>query len=94
MERRLLRVLITRLALFAIPFAVYFVWRDWARRSGRPMGATPWAWLFAAGALIAALSLMASVFSWQGRGTGAYVPAQARADGSVAPARSVPRPAP
>ncbi|HEY5105159.1 MAG TPA: DUF6111 family protein [Caulobacteraceae bacterium] len=81
----MLRVLAIRLALFALPFAVYFVWRALAVRSGREMGSTPWPWLVAAGALLAALSLIASVVFHRGRDTGVYVPAQVRADGTVTP---------
>ena len=49
MEPPLLRIVLTRLLLIAAPFVVWFVWRAWARRTGREMGATPYAWLFAAG---------------------------------------------
>ena len=45
----MLRVLILRAALVAAPFVIWFVWRARARRSGREMGSTPFAWLFAAG---------------------------------------------
>ena len=81
----MLRVLLPRLILFLVPFAIWFVWREVARRTGRPMGATPWAWLFGAGALLAGLSLMATVaFQRDNRGE-AYVPAEAGADGRVSP---------
>lgn len=89
MGRRLLRVFAIRLALFAAPFAVYFFWRAWAARAGKDMGSTPWPWLVAAGALLAAVSLIASVIFHQGRDTGVYVPAQVRADGTVTPGHFV-----
>jgi hypothetical protein len=89
MERRLPRVFLIRLLIFAAPTVVYFVWREVARRSGRPMGSTPWAWLVAAGALLAALSLIGSAIIPHGRDTGRYVPAEVRADGTVAPGRFV-----
>ena len=74
MERRLLRTFLIRLAIFAIPFGVYFVWRELARRSGREMGSTPWPWLVAAGALLAGLSLIGGVVLHRGPDTGTYVP--------------------
>ena len=55
-------MLIFRLLLIAVPFIVWFVWRDVARRTGRPMGATPWVWLVAAAGLLFGLSLMAIGF--------------------------------
>ena len=79
------RILLSRALLVALPFAVYFVWRELARRSGREMGATPWGWLFGAGLLLAGLSLMASVaFHHDNRGE-AYVPAEAHPGGAVTP---------
>ena len=48
----MLRIVLSRLVLLALPFVVWFVWREIARRSGRPMGATPWAWLAAVGAAL------------------------------------------
>lgn len=89
MEPRLLKVFLIRLAIFAIPFVVYFVWREIARRSGRAMGSTPWAWLVGAGALLAALSLMSSVAFPRGPNTGVYVPAEAGANGAVTPGHFV-----
>jgi len=91
MERWLLKVLALRALIFAAPFVVWFVWREAARRSGRPMGSTPWPWLVAAGALLAGLSLIGSVVLPTGRGAGTYVPAEVRADGSIAPGRFVAR---
>ncbi|MDB5422902.1 MAG: hypothetical protein JWQ29_318 [Phenylobacterium sp.] len=67
----------------ALPFAVWFLWRAWARRTGREMGATPWPWLFAIGAVLVGLSLMATVaFHEDNRGE-RYVPAEAGPDGAV-----------
>lgn len=83
MEQPLLRVLLLRAALFALPFVLWFVWRAVARKLGRDPGAAPWAWLFSAGALLVVLSLMASVvFHRDNRGE-RYVPADTAADGSV-----------
>ena len=72
-----------RALLFALPFAAWFLWRAFARHTGRDAGLTPWAWLFAAGAVLVALSLMATaVFQRDNRGE-TYVPADTAADGSV-----------
>jgi hypothetical protein len=76
--------------LVIAPFAVWFVWREVARRRGRPMGSTPWAWLVSCGALLAAASLIGAVFLRSTPGVGRYVPAEVRANGSVAPGRFVP----
>lgn len=78
-------VLALRALLVAAPFAAWFIWREVARRSGRAMGSTPWAWLTAAGALLLGLSLMATaVFHSDNRGQ-TYVPAEVTAGGDVAP---------
>lgn len=83
MGRRLLRVVLTRLVLAAVPFLLWFLWAAWARRTGRPMGSTPWPWLIAAGAAMVGLSLMASVvFHSDNRGE-RYVPGEAGPDGQV-----------
>lgn len=76
-------ILLFRGALVATPFVIWFAWRAWAIRNGRPMGATPWAWLTAAGALLAGLSLIATVaFQHDNRGE-TYVPGRAQPDGTV-----------
>ena len=89
MGRRLLRLLLARALLIAAPFAIWFVWREVARRTGRPMGSTPWAWLVTAAALLVGLSLMATAVFHGDNRRAAYVPAQTRPDGSVAPGRFV-----
>ena len=84
MERPLLRLMVLRAGLVAVPFAVWFLWRAWARRTGREMGATPWPWLFAAGAFLVGASLMATaIFHVDNRGQ-RYVPAEVQANGEVA----------
>lgn len=78
-------VIATRALLVALPFALWFVWREVARRTGRQMGSTPWAWLFAAGAVLVGVSLIASgVFHADNRDA-RYVPAEADAQGHIAP---------
>lgn len=83
MEPPLLSLLLLRGALLALPFAAWFVWRAWAQRTGREMGATPWPWLFAIGALLVGISLMATaLFRTDNRGL-VYVPGEVTADGRV-----------
>ena len=85
MERPLLRELAPRLLLVAAPFAIWFIWRESARRTGRPMGSTPWTWLTAIAGLLLGVSLMATaVFHGDNRGE-TYVPAEVEAGGHVAP---------
>lgn len=87
MEPRLLRVLLVRGALVAAPFVAWFVWRAWARRTGREMGATPWPWLFAAAALLLGSSLVASAIVRPDNRGKVYVPGEATADGRVTKGR-------
>ena len=81
----MLRLLLTRALLVAAPFVFWFAWREVARRTGRPMGATPWGWLIAAAGVLMGLSLMAgALFHGDNRGE-TYVPAEAGRDGHVTP---------
>ena len=95
----MLGVFILRALLVALPFAVYFGWRELARRQGREVGATPWGWLVAAGMVLLGLSLMVTVvFRADTRGQ-TYVPAEAQPGGAVRPSRfdpnrPIPPPAP
>jgi hypothetical protein len=85
MERPLLSQLAWRALLVATPFVVWFIWREVALRTGRPMGQAPWTWLTAIAGLLLGLSLMATtVFHDDNRGE-AYVPAEVGADGRVIP---------
>lgn len=74
-----------RALLFSLPFAAWFLWRAVRLHRGQTVRPTPWAWLVAAGAMMTAVSLIGAA-SFHSGGTGQYVPAQARPDGSVAPA--------
>jgi hypothetical protein len=76
-------VLLIRGVLFAAPFAVWFAWAWWAKRSGRPMGSTPWPWLFAVGAFLIGLSLMAGAVFHRDNRNKVYVPAETTASGAV-----------
>jgi hypothetical protein len=79
----LLRQLILRGALLALPFVAWFLWRAWARRTGREMGSTPWPWLFAGGALLVGISLMATALFHTDNRNEVYVPGEVSADGTV-----------
>jgi hypothetical protein len=94
MERRLVRILLIRAGLFILPFIAFFLWREGARRTGRPMGSTPWTWLVAAGATLAALSLVFSALVPLRPHTGTYVPARVRGDGSIQQGYFVPHTGP
>lgn len=85
MGPRLLSQLAFRAVLVATPFVGWFIWRAVARRTGRPMGSTPWAWLVAAGGFLLGLSLIATaVFHEDNRGD-TYVPAEVLPNGRIAP---------
>lgn len=83
----MLRILISRALLLALPFVAYYVWRQVAIRSGRPMGSTPWTWLVAAGCLLVAVSLIATALFRGDNREKVYVPAQALPGGKVIPGR-------
>ena len=83
MGRRLLRAEGLRAALLAVPFVLWFAWALWARRTGRPMGSTPWPWLFAAGALLVGLSLIGTVVFHRDNRGDRYVPGEVTAGGRV-----------
>jgi hypothetical protein len=81
----LLDFLVLRIALAMSPFAVWFLWREIVRRSGRQPRAAPWAWLYALSALLFGQSLMSSaLFRVDNRGEH-YVPAEATSGGHVTP---------
>lgn len=81
----MLRIIFTRALLFALPFAVYFFWRDYSRRMGREMGDTPWGWLTGGACLLVALSLFVIVLVRPNNQSGDYRPAQAHPGGQVTP---------
>lgn len=83
MGPRLLRLLLIRGSLVLVPFAVWFLWRAWARRSGREMGSTPYAWLVAAGAVLVGLSLLATALFHKDNRHERYVPGEVTASGAV-----------
>lgn len=79
--------MLTRGFLVALPFLVWLVWAWRARRTGRPMGSTPWAWLFAAGMALFAASLIGSVVFHRDNRNDRYVPGESTASGAVTPGR-------
>jgi hypothetical protein len=82
-EPPLPRVILLRLLLIAVPFVIWFAWRAVARRSGREMGSTPYAWLFAAGAALVGLSLVGTVVFHPDNRHERYVPGEVTASGAV-----------
>jgi hypothetical protein len=93
MEPPLPRIILIRLLLVAVPFVAWFAWSAWARRTGRAMGSTPYAWLLAAGAVLVGLSLAATVVFHPDNRREHYVPGEVRADGSVSKGYFTPSPA-
>jgi type VI protein secretion system component VasK len=83
MEPLLPEIIFWRLLLIAAPFAVWFVWGLWAKRTGRAMGSTPWAWLAAAGLVLVGLSLVATAVFHTDNRHEVYVPGHVRPDNSV-----------
>lgn len=75
--------------LLALPFAAWFAWREIARRTGRPMGSTPWPWLLATGVVLMGLSLMVTALFREDTRGQVYVPPQTLPDGRVAPGHFV-----
>ncbi len=85
----MLRLFLERGLLLALPFAAWFAWREIARRTGRPMGSTPWPWLLALGVVLMGLSLiLTALFREDTRGQ-TYVPPHTLPDGRVAPGHFV-----
>ena len=81
----MLSLIVSRLLLAATPFVVYWAWREIARRTGRPMGSTPWGWLIAAAGVLVALSLIATGLMREDTRQKIYVPAEAGPDGRIRP---------
>jgi hypothetical protein len=83
MEPPLLRIFLIRGSLVLLPFAVWFLWRAVARRSGREMGSTPYAWLAAAGGVLVGVSLIATAIFHTDNRHERYVPGEVTAGGAV-----------
>jgi hypothetical protein len=83
MEQPLPEFLTWRPILIAVPFVCWFIWRAWARRLGKDVGATPYAWLVAAAAFLVGLSLAATVVLHPDNRHERYVPGEVTASGDV-----------
>ncbi len=61
-EQRMIRMLILRLVLLAVPFLIYAAWRWWDLRrrgeTGRIWAQTPTLWLFVVGVALVVLSVL------------------------------------
>lgn len=89
----MLRVMFVRLLLVAAPFAVWYAYRWWARRNGRPLPATPYAWLFLTGIALMTGSLFATALLSPDTRDQIYVPGEALPDGRVTEGRYIEPPA-
>lgn len=87
----MIRLLLARLLLIAVPFAIWFAYRWWAKRRGRPSPATPHVWLFLAGVLLMTTSLFLTALTSPDTRDQVYLPAEAGPDGRVTPGRYVDR---
>ncbi len=87
----MVRVILLRLWLAALPFGVWFLWRAWSRHTGREMGSTPWGWLAGLGGALLAGSLILGVLFRPGHGDEVYVPAEEQAGGSLASGHYAPK---
>ncbi|MDP8915904.1 MAG: hypothetical protein M3M95_01625 [Pseudomonadota bacterium] len=85
----MLRLMFVRLLLVAAPFAVWFAYRWWARRAGRPLPATPYVWLFLAGIGLMTASLFATALLSPDTRDQIYVPAEVRPDGRITDGRYI-----
>jgi lysylphosphatidylglycerol synthetase-like protein (DUF2156 family) len=88
----LLRILIERGWLVALPFLAWLIWQAWARHTGRAMGSTPWPWLFAAGVALFSVSMIVGVFFHRDNRDDLYVPGEVTAGGRITPGRFVTQP--
>ncbi|HTO41207.1 MAG TPA: DUF6111 family protein [Rhizomicrobium sp.] len=81
----MIRILLTRLALFLLPFALYALYVYLLRfRPNTVRGATPWTGLFIAGLSLVVLSFLVLGFTEPQNTEGVYVPPYA-VNGKVVP---------
>lgn len=83
----MIRLMFARLLLIAAPFAIWFAYRWYVKRQGRPLPETPYAWLFLAGVGLMVGSLFATALSSPDNRGEVYVPAETAPDGRVIPER-------
>ena len=82
----MIRLMLLRGLLVALPFAAWFAWTWWAKRTGRTVPPAPYAWLFLGGMSLMALSLFATALIGDDHKDDVYVPAEV-VDGRVVPQR-------
>ena len=87
----MIRMMIARGLLVALPFAAWFAWSWWAKRTGRTVPPAPYAWLFLGGMVLMALSLFATALIGPEHTDDVYVPAEV-VDGRVVEGRYVDAP--
>lgn len=82
----MLSLIAIRLLLVALPFLLWLGWMEIAKRRGKPLGSTPWAWLLAAGLALAAISLIVGgLLAPRVDPDATYVPVQISPTGEVTP---------
>ncbi|MEI7932683.1 MAG: hypothetical protein WCI21_06480 [Alphaproteobacteria bacterium] len=80
----MLRLILFRAALIALPILVWSFWAEVARRRGKPLRATPWIWLLTAGLAMAAASLLiAGLVGSANPPDTSYVPVESGPGGAV-----------
>ena len=82
----MIRMMLVRGLLVALPFAAWFAWTWWAKRTGRTVPPAPYAWLFLGGMALMALSLFVTALVAPDHRDEVYVPAEV-VDGRVVPQR-------
>ena len=78
----MIRTILPRLILVALPFAVWWLWSQYARRTGRELPPAPYGWLFLGGMVLAVLSMFAGALLGPEHTDDVYVPAEV-VDGRV-----------
>ena len=87
----MIRMMLLRGLLVALPFVAWFAWSWWARRTGRTVPPAPYAWLFLGGMALMAVSLFATALVGDEHIDDVYVPAEV-VDGRVVEGRFEERP--
>ena len=83
----MIRLMWARLLLVAVPFLIWFAYRWWVKRQGRPLPATPYVWLFLAGVGLMTGSIFATALTEPDNRDQVYVPAEMGRDGKLVPGR-------
>lgn len=81
----MIRLMWARLLLVAVPFLIWFAYRWYVKRQGRPLPGTPYAWLFLAGVGLMSGSIFATALTEPDNRGEVYVPAEAGPGGRVIP---------